>query len=378
MNRDYSDPPSRLRALAALVDGCPVDPPPSDQRDRLLALAREHRVEQLAAWQITKQHGDLSLWFGEAGEALQLEARSAAMVDAIRQRELREVLSRISRVGDARPLLFKGAALGYTHYPTSWLRPRLDTDVLISPSSTEEVFKALSEGGYIRVNSTSGTLVMSQASFVRTDTFDVSHAFDVHWRIANWHLIARVASHAELAARAVALPLLGSGARAVSDVDALLLACLHRAAHHRDSQELLWIYDIHLLVERFTSEDWALLLTMATRGQVKALCYRGLALAADLFNTSIPDHVVEDLAAAKRERSAIYLSKDIRLVDGLLSDLRTMPLREAIRLLVEHIWPPAEYMRQKYGVTSRRSLLACYARRLATGVPRWLSPGGWS
>jgi Uncharacterised nucleotidyltransferase len=378
MNRDYSDPPSLLRTLAALVSGRQVHPPPPEQRDRLVGLAREHRVEHLVAWQIAKQRGDLSLWFGETGEGLWAEARSAAVVDAIRQRELREVLSRISMVGNARPLLFKGAALGYTHYPQSWLRPRLDTDVLISPSSTEEVFKAFSDSGYVRANSNSGTLVMSQVSFLRTDTFGVSHAFDVHWKIANWHLIARVASHAELAARAVALPSLGSAARTVSDVDALLLACLHRAAHHRDSRELLWIYDIHLLAGRLTSDDWTALLTMATRGQVKSLCHRGLALAADLFNTSIPDHVADDLAAARQEPSAIYLSRDIRLVDGLLSDLRTMPLREGVRLLVEHIWPPVEYMRQKYGVTSRRSLLACYARRLATGVPRWLSPGGWS
>ena len=378
IRRDPSQPASLRRLLALVVKGDSVDPPAPEERGQLLDLAREHRVEHLTAWQIATRGGDLSAWFGPAGEALRSEIRDAAVIDAIRTRELQDVLSRVHAVDGAQPLLFKGAALGYTHYPESWLRPRLDTDLLISPSSTQDVFDTLGESGYVRASSNVGTLVMSQASLTRTDEFGVTHALDVHWEIANWHLIARVVSHVELTARAVAVPSLGATARAVSDVDALLLACLHRAAHHRDSEELLWIYDIHLLVERLTPEDWHLLLQMAARGSVKSLCCRGLALAMDCFGSHVPAHVARDLANGGGERSAIYLSKEVRLVDGLLSDLRVLSVRDRIRLLLEHALPPADYMRQKYGISSRRSLLASYARRLATGIPRWFSPRGWS
>lgn len=32
--------------------------------------------------------------------------------------------------------------------------------------------------------------------------------------------------------------------------DALQIACLHRGAHHRNSDLLIWLYDIHLLAKR--------------------------------------------------------------------------------------------------------------------------------
>jgi hypothetical protein len=83
-------------------------------------------------------------------------------------------------------------------------------------------------------------------------------------------------------------------------------------------------------------------------------------------------------ARARDEPSSIYVSKNLRLVDGLLSDLRALSVRDGVRLVAEHVCPPAEYIRKKYGITSRRSLLVFYARRIAAGVPRWFAPGGWS
>jgi len=232
--------------------------------------------------------------------------------------------------------------------------------------------------GYERTPSTSGTLVSSQAPFTRKDDFGVTHALDVHWKIANWQVIARVTSHADLASRSVAVPALGPAAREVSHADALLLACLHRAAHHRDSEELLWLYDIHLIVERLTVSDWTFVVDAAGRGAVKTVCRRGLGLAVDYFGSNVPSQVLDGLAGARDEPSSIYISKNLRLVDGLLSDLRALSWRDRVRLIAEHLCPPAEYIRKKYGLTSRRSLLVFYARRIAAGVPRWFTPGGWS
>jgi hypothetical protein len=378
MTRDYSDATAApLRLLAAVVRGDAVDPPAPEQQQRLLELAREHRIEHLAAWRIGARDESLEAWFGAAAGSLREEARTLSVVDAVRNRELATVLAQLSAVDGALPLVFKGAALAHSHYPHAWLRPRLDADILVSPSSTASVFDALRALGYARTTSTSGTLVISQASFTRTDRFGLMHALDVHWKIANWQVIARVLSHADLASRSVAVPALGAAARAACGADALLLACLHRAAHHRDSEELLWIYDIHLIAEGLTDADWASVLAAAERGGVKKICSRGLALANDDFDARVPADVMHRLADAGHEPSSIYLSKDLRLVDGLVSDLRALPFRDRIRLIAEHVCPPAEYIRQKYGLTSRRSLLLFYARRLATGIPRWFVPGDW-
>jgi len=58
------------------------------------------------------------------------------------------------------------------------------------------------------------------------------------------------------------------------------------------------------------------------------------------------------------------------------SDLRALSWRNRVRLIAEHLFPPPEYIRRKYGLTSRRSLLVFYARRIVSGVPRWFATGG--
>lgn len=367
-----------LRLIAAVIRGDQVEPPAAAERELFVQLAREHRVDPLVAWRIGTRGGDLDAWCGDAAERLREQAREWSVVDAVRNAEIAAVIAALAQVEGAEPLLFKGAALAQSHYPHSWLRPRLDTDILVARSSAPAVFDALAAMGYDRATATSGTLVSSQASWSRTDTFGTTHALDVHWEIANWQVIARARSHRDLADRSVAMPSLGPAARTLSPPDALLIACLHRAAHHRDSEELLWLYDIHLLAAALTEDEWPCFANAADRGEVNAVCARGLALAREYFHSSVPPRVIDQLTSARDEASSIYLSKDLRLVDGLVADLRALPFRDRIRLIAEHVCPPAHYMREKYGVTSRRALLFLYARRIATGLPRWFVPGVWS
>jgi hypothetical protein len=364
--------------LARLLRGDTVDPPAAGERDAVQALAAEHRVDLLASWRITDGGRDLAAWFGDAAPRIREDGRTAAIIDGLRQRELTTVLDTLAAVPGVDPLLFKGAALAHSHYPRPWLRPRVDSDILISPARTRQAFDALCDLGYTRPPATRGLLVISQAFFTRTDRFGITHALDIHWKIANWHVVSAAMSHAELSARGVALDALGAAARTVTAADALLLACLHRAAHHRDSDDLLWLYDVHLLGIRLTDAEWSTFAAAARRGGVTALCRRGLALARETFRTAVPDDVFSELTVDQHERSAIYVSKDVRLVDGLLADVRSLPLRDALRLIAEHLCPPAEYIRAKYSVRSRRGLAWSYARRVLGGVPRWFSRESWS
>src|SRR5262245_56194980 len=63
MPRDYNDP-APLRLLAALVTGDRVAPPALHEPGPFLEIAREHRVERIAAWRIAESDGDLEAWFG--------------------------------------------------------------------------------------------------------------------------------------------------------------------------------------------------------------------------------------------------------------------------------------------------------------------------
>ena len=209
--------------------------------------------------------------------------------------------------------------------------------------------------------------------FVKDERPGIRHVCDLHAKIANPQLFAEALSYDELSVRAVDVPGLGGGIRALGPVDALLLACIHRVAHHNDCEKLLWIYDIHLLatgMDRATLEHVA---ECAAEKGIRAVCRRGLGLAHHWFHTDVPSDVVRALASVDAvEPSAAYLGGRLRPVDVLWSDLKTMGRwRDRWRLVREHLFPPARYMRERYGVSNALFLPALYVHRGGRGARSW-------
>jgi hypothetical protein len=272
------------------------------------------------------------------------------------------------------PVVFKGAALGQTHYAASWQRPRCDADVLIASDSRERVFALLRRLGYERPTFISGDLVTYQAPFRRGDHLGIEHALDIHWRIANPQLVSEVLPHGELVDRSVIVSVEGYPMRVPSPVDSLLLACVHRVAHHPDFEQPFWIEDIHLLASRFDASEWTTLVARASNRAIGAICLEGLRRAQDRFQTAVPAEVLAALAGKTSEPSAMFLRGQLRPVDYLTSDLRALGPLAAVRLLREHLFPPADYMQAKYSLRSRALLPACYAARVVSGVAKWLRP----
>ena len=291
------------------------------------------------------------------------------LTDAVRVRELVSVLRALEDTG-ATPLVFKGAALAHTHYAQSWHRPRLDADILIAPDSRERVFTMLAGLGYERPLLISGDLVMYQAPFGRIDHLGIEHALDIHWRIVNPQVVSRAVTHDELVERSQMVLVQDHPMRVPSPVDALLIACIHRV-HHPDFEEPYWIEDIHLLASRLEPSEWQAFTTLAASRSIRAICLQGLKRAGELFQTALPLDVVTTLSEGTSEVSAVFLRKDLRPVDRLTADLRALGPRGAARLMREHMFPPASYMRAKYGVSSRVWLPAYYASRVLGGMWKW-------
>ena len=348
-----NDPRPRL---CAILRGESTDLPVGKERDQLLAAARTHRVDRLMAWRT-----------GQIDDA----HRAAAILDEVEVRELNRVLVALEAHGVA-PLVLKGAALAHTHYRESWLRPRLDADLLIPDSQRQLVADILHDLGFVRPLLISGELVMYQMAFARLGPIGEMH-LDVHWRVANPQTLAEMPNYEELASRACTISVRGQSVRTLSPVDGLLLACVHRAAHHGLSDDLIWLYDIHLLAERFSATEWADFVALATRHQVRSLCSSGLQAARDSFHTPIPREVMLCLTDVARgaEKSAVYLRKDLTRLERLLADLGALGLRARLRLLFEHLIPPAGYISAKYSVRHRSLLPLFYLRRVVEGIGHW-------
>jgi hypothetical protein len=305
-------------------------------------------------------------------DALDARTRAAAAGEGLRHTELTRILRELRRVG-VRVIVFKGAALAYTHYPEAYLRPRCDTDLLVQRDDRHRAVDALAALGYYRLNSVGREAVHTQWT-LRRRTVSQLHIIDLHWKLSNRPLFASMLTFDELEASAVAIPALGEGALTPAPVHALLLACIHRASHD-DSDRLIWLYDIKLIVDGLSSGEWEEFRRLAIRKQVAGLCARSLELTASRFG-GLPAAQISSIGtmASAHEPSLDYLGGGISSLRSLLLDVKASKgLAAKTRLIASHLFPDADYMRRAHRVTSDAALPAIYVRRAARGAWRLFS-----
>ena len=81
-------------------------------------------------------------------------------------------------------------------------------------------------------------------------------------------------------------------------------------------------------------------------------------------------------ASAKAERFEAYASGPMRKIDVLRSDLAALEgWRAKMKLLREHVLPPASYMRETHGVSSSALLPLFYLWRVVRGARAWFRRG---
>jgi hypothetical protein len=301
------------------------------------------------------------------------ELRAASALEAARECELREVLGRLADAG-VRPILIKGAALGRTHYPRPELRPRTDTDVMIPPGSDEAVTRTLLTLGYQRAPEVDGPLITGQFHFHKTDGNGLFHALDIHRRISNVRAFADVLTYDELSRGAVHVPSLGPHAWSPSPIHALLIACVHRVAHHGNTDCLLWLFDVHLLVDGLSPREHGSFTALAAAKGLRAICVTTLGLAQVAFggHDVVWPRPLPDESTAVEPTAAFLRPGGLRQIDLLKADLAATPLfRTRLQLLQEHLFPSSSFMYARYRTRMKLALPWLYLHRILTGAPRW-------
>lgn len=364
---------SPVDVLAAILRGDPVAPraAASCDAEALFQAAADHDIVPLLAEAVAGRD-DMP---DRLVARLRDEAQRAVVLDLVRESELARVLAALSAKGVS-PLIIKGSHLAYTHYARPDLRARVDSDLLIPQAARDTLDHVLTiDLGYEASTKVSGDLTATQKTYFRTDGTGLAHAFDVHWRLSCPQVFAHVLRYDELAATAVPLPRLGPSARGPSNVHALLVACVHRVAHHAETEELKWLWDIHLLASSFTSDAWEVFVGLASERKVATVCRHSLERAAHWFHTVVPQHVWSDPRlsnVADQEVTAAYLTPRVQL-RMVLDDLRALPTwTERRRLAREHLFPSAEYMRTLYAPHSSAPLSFLYTVRLVRGALKWI------
>lgn len=366
---DMSEDTSEDFLAAALVDGAPVWPP-AERWPGLLDAARDHGILPL----LSVRAATTRFSNGPVEQLRAIAARDAALALA-RERELRRVLDGLHAAG-VPALILKGAHLAWSVYPSPGLRPRLDTDLLIRESDRTAARACLLALGYAPLAHVTGTVAFGQFHFTRTDSAGVSHALDVHWRVANPRAFEACLTWSDLAAARQPVPTLGPHAFGPSRVHALLIGAIHRAAHHRNSDRLIWLYDVHLLASALTSAEWSSLVHQSVGRGVAPFVAGALTATSRRLRTRLPEDVLDQLVAACWDLDrdvAAFAAGTLSPLGVVRSDFRRVrgwgPRAAFLR---EHLLPPPSYMARKYGVASRAALPFLYLHRAVSGYSRWV------
>ncbi len=304
--------------------------------------------------------------------ALRAAAIRAAAVEPLRQDDLRVVLGALAS-NSVETLILKGTALAYDLYAAPELRPRADVDLLVAQSDATAAIDTFRTLGFSMPHTSGDEHAVRQVTLTRRDAYGFEHDYDLHWDVTNTPVFASVLRFDALQKRARLLPRLGPHAQGLSDADALLLACIHRVAHHHDTERLIWLVDIALLRRRMSEDDHRRFWRQAADARVAMVCSRSIELA-DEWMSSATAHTAEQwLTVEERSRdepSRVYLDRNLRYGEEMLADFRALPWRARMQRLWQLAFPPAAFLQESFGTRSRLALPWLYVRRSVRGVAR--------
>lgn len=298
----------------------------------------------------------------------------SAVWETAHQRIVSGVLEQFSEHG-LEVLVIKGSALAYSIYPDPWQRSRLDTDLFIQESDLAIAAQLLEFAGFEADAALPGRLAMAELAFYREDEFGVIHAIDLHWRLNNNWRLARAITFHSIWQNRMPLPGLSSSAFRPDHAASMLIACVHRVAHadefayHQTTRDkmksdaTIWAYDIHLLSSVLQDPDWKAICDLAITARLGAVVLEGLDRSRCLFESPIPDWVLDRL---ERAPDQILVQQFSRRIFSEWVSFRAIPgVGHKLRFLREQLFPDVTYMKMRY---PGQWLAWAYAKRIASGL----------
>lgn len=267
-------------------------------------------------------------------------------------------------------LLIKGAALAYLYYPSPSLRPRADTDIVIDHQSVIRIHESLRSRGYqcqpLVTPLDRGQYLTTQFLCNRSDGRGTH--FDIHWKINNSTALGRLLTFEELIAQSISIPAFNGKIKAPGPGHALIISCLHWIGE--PNKRLIWLYDIHLLNDNLTVNDWARIVRFAADKKCAGLILSVLNRVAYWFDTPFPAGATAGLerivAENPNEWGNLLTTKPESHLRSRYVDLKILGWRERMSLLSTLCFPPGTYLAlqdPRLQHASAASLFLAYAAR---------------
>lgn len=374
-----SDPKLLISSVLRGEDVSWPSSPADGFEDAFIFQARYHGATALLYERLSRREK----WPQSVLDAIRRQALSQTMWELRHKQVLTELIEELTKF-DVQPLIFKGTALAYDLYSNPVLRSRGDTDIIIASRDLARCRDILLSQGFRREFAIPGEFVSYEESWTLIGSDSVRNTIDLHRKINNSELLSRLFTYDELRALAVSLPALCPQALAACRVHALLLACMHRAAHmhtpyytdgvaYYGGDRLIWLYDIHLLAATLTSEEWADVVRLALKKGLCGTCLDGLECARVNLGTQVPEFALTSLVeVGQAELPTTYLNAS-NLRQQWMDYCAHSGFWRKTTFLKELIFPSADYMRRKYPDSHARLLPYLYTRRAVSGVTKRLA-----
>jgi len=281
-----------------------------------------------------------------------------------REGELRRLLDALA-AQDIRPVVFKGAVLAYTVYPSLGCRPMGDIDLWVTHAEMPAAIAALEGLGYHLREKAARPHALTQATDGEVQMHPSQPGqglVELHWGVFAGEWLARTTAidRTSVRARIVPVTLSGRPAYQLAPEDALIQVAVHLGINHQMSlHPLRGLVDIALLVQR-QPVDWAVVIERACTWRVATVT--GLALALTQACFDLPELVAPVAALAptgiQRRMLARFIDKQTILERPDLASGKarfayllsvTDRWRDSLRLLWRTLWPEAHWLAARYG-----------------------------
>ena len=192
---------------------------------------------------------------------------------------------------------------------------------------------------------------------------------DVHYQINNQAQYAGWFDFQNLLAQAVNIPSISGSARGLSLAHAYVLACVHLQGHFANGEPIkaVWLYDIHLLLQKMSEADQNLARQFIETCQLGVVCAPWTDLSVTLFETQIPVLLKDYLAEVEQSNQA-SLSHGANPVRQLWAQFYYLPSASArFKFLRQLFFPASQRIRDKYP-NSKLCMPILYCRRAIGGL----------
>jgi len=356
---------SDIQQLANLLITTDITEPP----DSLVKLAISQSLGAFLLHRLTQTQ--TTLQDKELIQALKTDVRDSAIVHLLQERALLAVNKALTEA-NINCVWLNGVALSYTVYPTPQLRVKDSLDCLITPDDLPNTLKILKSLNFTEYEESPEAYTLSRLPI------QLHHRQHTHLRVVlHQHVIGyggRVTISDERLNtwrdNTISFDLQDQTFFILRPEHHFLYLCARGFLHNGQSAvELRDLLDLDLLFTTYDL-DWDGLLAEVSDLQWTHLVAYVLNLVQDYMETPIPDHIFEALhKQSKTDEFMNYavLKHDSNYDnDSALTYLWQLSFRDKLWAIIQLVFPPKRYIRQRYSIRSKRVTAPFYVHHIVT------------